>query len=338
MYKVTKIYPSERQFTCLSPNHDLMLKQYMEQIENWVYDPQSDKVLQLNIHSYSLQKALEKQVKKVYLNQGVFVDFKRNFPDVKVKKAKGFRQSNFLRGFARANSQTDSQKVPELGFCDSQEVLAQDEAQNEEDQILNETSQTGSEESKGKSLKSSGSIGVSMKSSQQAIFKQKLQTYDTLTPELKNLVDIEVRQEMGFTSVIELMILSKKPMVGHNMIHDLVYIYNQFIDVLPDSYLKFAEDFNKKFPKIYDSRSLACNIQQSAAEKTELRHLYMRALKDKKYANNVTIILDKEKDPRFGTFYNPKSMQVEGQEHDAGFDSYMTGHIFACYTKYFEIG
>jgi len=44
------------------------------------------------------------------------------------------------------------------------------------------------------------------------------------------------------------------------MIHDLVYIYNQFIDVLPDSYIKFAEDFNKKFPYIYDSRSLACNI------------------------------------------------------------------------------
>lgn len=91
MYKVTKIYPSERQFSCLSPNHDLMLKQYMEQIETWVYDPQSDKILQLNIQSYSLQKALEKQVKKIYLNQGVFVDFKRNFPDVKVKKAKGFR-------------------------------------------------------------------------------------------------------------------------------------------------------------------------------------------------------------------------------------------------------
>lgn len=129
---------------------------------------------------------------------------------------------------------------------------------------------------------------------------------------MKCLVDIEVKQEMGFTRVVEMLIESRRPMVGHNMIHDLVYIYNQFIDVLPDTYINFAEQLNAKFPFIYDSRSLACNIQQSAAEKTELKYLYNRSLKDKKYANNVTIIMDKEKDPRFGTYWNPKSTVIEG--------------------------
>ena len=74
------------------------------------------------------------------------------------------------------------------------------------------------------------------------------------------------------------------------------------------------------------------------SEKTELQYLYARVQKDKKYANNVQIMLDKERDPKFGSFYNPKTGQVDGQEHDAGFDSYMTGHIFASFTKYIEIG
>jgi hypothetical protein len=52
----------------------------------------------------------------------------------------------------------------------------------------------------------------------------------------------------------------------------------------------------------------------------------------------VTIVLDRDKDPRFASYSDPKSGVVEGQEHDAGYDSFMTGHIFACLGKYIEIG
>jgi hypothetical protein len=65
-----------------------------------------------------------------------------------------------------------------------------------------------------------------MRSSQQQIFKQKLSTYDGLSSELRVLVDIEHKQEMGFTRAIEVLIESKKPMVGHHMIFDLAYIYS----------------------------------------------------------------------------------------------------------------
>lgn len=127
-------------------------------------------------------------------------------------------------------------------------------------------------------------------------------------------------------------------MVGHHMIFDLAYVYSQFIDALPDSYVEFADGVHKHFPAIYDTRSIAVDIYNSLNEKTELNYLYSRILKDKKFANNVTIVLDKEKDPKFGAFLDPKTEQIEGQDHDAGFDSYMTGHIFASFTKYIEIG
>jgi hypothetical protein len=106
------------------------------------------------------------------MNQGVFMDFDRNNTSVKIKKAKGFRQANFLRGFANPHSQSDKENTAQLGFCNSQDDHESDDEPMEE--IPNESS-GGSEEKEKKSTGSDAfSIGVSIKSSQQAIFKQKL--------------------------------------------------------------------------------------------------------------------------------------------------------------------
>lgn len=50
---------------------------------------------------------------------------------------------------------------------------------------------------------------------------------------------------------------------------------------------------HRHFPKIYDTRSIAVDIYNSVSDKTELSYLYSRMQKDKKFANNVTIVLDR---------------------------------------------
>lgn len=45
--------------------------------------------------------------------------------------------------------------------------------------------------------------------------------------------------EMGFSLVVEELANAKKPIIGHNMSYDIIYLYNQFIDTLPDSYSEF---------------------------------------------------------------------------------------------------
>ena len=40
------------------------------------------------------------------------------------------------------------------------------------------------------------------------------------------LADVEHKHEMGFTRAIDVLIESKKPMVGHHMIFDLAYIFS----------------------------------------------------------------------------------------------------------------
>ena len=47
--------------------------------------------------------------------------------------------------------------------------------------------------------------------------------------------------EMGFSLVVEELIEAKKPIIGHNMMHDIIYLYNQFIDKLPEEYSEFIK-------------------------------------------------------------------------------------------------
>lgn len=46
---------------------------------------------------------------------------------------------------------------------------------------------------------------------------------------------------MGFSLVVEELIKAKKPIIGHNMIYDIAYLYNQFIDNLPKEYCDFIK-------------------------------------------------------------------------------------------------
>ena len=49
--------------------------------------------------------------------------------------------------------------------------------------------------------------------------------------------------------------------------------------------------------------------------------------------NNIQFALDEARDNKFGVY-----AQIAGQQHDAGFDAYMTGTAFASLSKYVEVG
>ena len=88
--KVTKSFPSERSYTSLSGSHQRQLDDMMAKIDEWVYDPSQQLKLVFNLHSYSLKKALSKQVTKFYMKSGVFVEYQNGLPETVVKKSKSF--------------------------------------------------------------------------------------------------------------------------------------------------------------------------------------------------------------------------------------------------------
>jgi len=234
----------------------------MEQIETWVYDQTAERRLILEIPSYSLRKALSKAVTRQYRSTGVFTDFNRDVAQTTIKKNKSFKQEKFLRGFARPDSVTDSQKVGDFGFCDSQMIdfdpSHEDEHVKDSDSLVlgnDEESKGGSSSGKSKSV----SCGETTLRFTQTI-KQPKKTFDDLDAENKAKVEEKYNDEVGFTRVIEMLKKGRKPLIGHNMFFDVIYLYNQFIGELPDNFIEFAKSFHSIFPELYDTRAIACSI------------------------------------------------------------------------------
>lgn len=65
--------------------------------------------------------------------------------------------------------------------------------------------------------------------------------------------DIEVKidsmlcYEVGFSKVIQKMAEEGKPVVGHNMMMDLCFLYKQFYKQMPQKYEEFACSFINEF-------------------------------------------------------------------------------------------
>ncbi len=143
-------------------------------------------------------------------------------------------------------------------------------------------------------------------------------------------VDNLFQQEMGFSAVIEALIAAKKPIVGHNMIYDIIYLYNQFIDDLPDTYNEFVLKWHQMFPYVYDNKVLS-----SAADyfgRTDLGKVYEKCLNDERIKNSgIKIAFDLD-----NNFKNYDGSELLSHYHEAAYDAFMTGVCFANILKFKE--
>ena len=73
-----------------------------------------------------------------------------------------------------------------------------------------------------------------------------------MNAEINGLADYEI----GFSKVIEEMINAKKPLIGHNMFLDIMFIYEQFIDDLPP----YLPEFISKVRKLYFSQIIVLRM------------------------------------------------------------------------------
>ena len=138
--------------------------------------------------------------------------------------------------------------------------------------------------------------------------------------------------EIGFTKVIQLLIAAKKPLVAHNPEYDVTFLYEQFIAPLPASFIEFCRQWKSNFPVIYDTKVLFYEVKKEVGRnKSPLEDIFKKISTDKKYSNNLSVNFDIQAEEGFGKYINAP------QAHDAGYDSYMTGHTFAILAKKLEI-
>ena len=143
---------------------------------------------------------------------------------------------------------------------------------------------------------------------------------------LKEAVERKFNQAIGFTHIIRLIKKHRKPLIGHNVMMDILFVYEKFHGPLPDSFADFKQTMLTEFPVIYDTRHIISNM------KVELR-------KDEKHkelfrgTSLLSLYEECRRENVKGLLYQPQIFDNLGEEcgmreHDAGYDSCLVGHVF----------
>lgn len=146
--------------------------------------------------------------------------------------------------------------------------------------------------------------------------------------------DLMIR-ELGFSVVVEMMIEKMRSdpecsLIGHNMMYDILYFYNQFIAPLPDTYQQFVQQWFGCFPRTFDTKVLS--FQANYFGQTILGKIFDKCTRDKKLKDVLSFQFDLK-----NGFTNYEGSQLLAHYHEAAYDAYMTGYAFAKILKFKEI-
>lgn len=134
---------------------------------------------------------------------------------------------------------------------------------------------------------------------------------------------------IGFRHIFTKIVSLKKPVIGHNLLQDLMIMTNNFETALPQSYARYKRLINDLFPAIYDTKTIYYELRTSIpkeklAKDTSLEALfkYFKDGSGRHLVVNTSAIESNVQGSHFGHY------------HDAGWDSFCAGYIFirmACF-------
>uniref|UniRef100_UPI00398F5D29 poly(A)-specific ribonuclease PNLDC1-like isoform X2 n=1 Tax=Pristiophorus japonicus TaxID=55135 RepID=UPI00398F5D29 len=75
-------------------------------------------------------------------------------------------------------------------------------------------------------------------------------------------IELVLEAVLGFTRVFRVLVEANKPMVGHNMLLDLMYIHDKFYRPLPESFVEFKSNVHQLFPSVFDTKHISKRTKQ----------------------------------------------------------------------------
>lgn len=134
----------------------------------------------------------------------------------------------------------------------------------------------------------------------------------------------QMEDYIGFSKVGRMIVESSKLVVGHNLLLDFIHTIDKFLTPLPGDYLEFKECASSLFTKVLDTKYMSS----------------VEPFKDLLTSTVLGQLLDSVMEPPFempkfaieegGQGYNIK----DSKEHEAGYDSFITGLSFLSMWKY----
>ncbi|OIT00543.1 PREDICTED: poly(A)-specific ribonuclease PARN isoform X1 [Nicotiana attenuata] len=151
---------------------------------------------------------------------------------------------------------------------------------------------------------------------------------------LRKEAEIKVKSAVGFRHVIDLLSSERKLIVGHNCFLDMAHIYSKFIGPLPLTAEDYVSSIQKYFPCIIDTKVLlnANGVFQQSVNKssTSLSRAFVSicpqialGVKTSGLADRPCVEVEVQVDEKRSLNWN------SGAKHEAGYDAFMTGCIFA---------
>ncbi|KAK3912234.1 Pre-piRNA 3'-exonuclease trimmer [Frankliniella fusca] len=148
--------------------------------------------------------------------------------------------------------------------------------------------------------------------------------------ELQNAVLLSLR---GFTRIFRLLVQSKKPIIAHNCILDLMIMHKQFYCSLPKSYQDFKNNIHSLFPIVYDTKYMSSEFRKKVTRADCWSNNTLPTLYN--YFNlgrgfNLVSYSPQIKSDDYGKDGVPKF-------HDAGWDAYCAGYCFIRMAHFFGV-
>ncbi|KAH0461397.1 hypothetical protein IEQ34_008972 [Dendrobium chrysotoxum] len=144
---------------------------------------------------------------------------------------------------------------------------------------------------------------------------------------------LKIHSAVGFRHVIDLLMCEEKLIVGHNCFLDIAHIYKKFIGPLPSLMEEFALSVNKILPHIIDTKHLISSnhfIQYLMKKKNKslssafsLLCPQLSSASQNLASTRSFVKVDVQADELGSSSWN------SGAKHEAGFDAFMTGCVFA---------
>lgn len=144
----------------------------------------------------------------------------------------------------------------------------------------------------------------------------------------------------GFSEVLDLMRISGKPAVGHNYSFDVAYSLHSFVSPLPSSWEEYRKLVQWQFPGgIFDTKLIAKKLFENCPEQidTSLGSLYNLLTVGDFLSEESRLITEAANvSPRQDLVLHAQGFDkyahiAPGElAHEAGYDAFMTGTVFAC--------
>lgn len=138
----------------------------------------------------------------------------------------------------------------------------------------------------------------------------------------------ERAQALGFRQFWKILVDSKKPIVGHNFMQDVMFMFHMHQESLPEDYASFKQQLQKHLPEIYDTKTIAGKLSgDSAFQLTHLGAVYQECRRRAGLSFD-TFSRKFQLPPGFYN-YNDQAVKTQNKAHEAAYDAYMTGVAFS---------